>query len=300
MSALVSFESNSLPSFLKKAGLINNDLSQGVSLGGFPSLSIKGKVFTLVKGGERTVIMKPDEDDEVATSLEVVILRANPNLSKSFYRSGYEDGAAAKPDCASDDGKKPNSNIESPVCSTCAACPKNAWGSASNGGKGKACSDTRRIAVAPAGQLNDPMLLRVPPASLKPLAEFAEVCNKRGVPYNGVVCKLKFEREEATPKLIFQPFSFLSEAGFAQVEQVAASELVENIIGLHGGKQSALPAPAEEKKPEPKAEPKPEKKAEPKPEKKAEPKPEKKAEAPEESTDNLMSELDDLLGSSDD
>jgi len=305
MTQLVPFESKTLPAHIRAAAPINTDLTQGVGMG-FPIVSIKGKVFTIVKSGERDIVMKPGEDDEVATSIEVVLLRANPHLSKIFYISGYEEGSAAKPDCFSNDGKKPDPSIEAPVSAACANCPKNAWNSASNG-KGKACSDARRVAISAAGQLNDPMLLRVPPASLKNLAEYADTCNKRGAPYNSVVCKLKFDREEATPKLVFTPVAFLDDARYNEAIEIADSELVAQIIGMddmaHRKGAADAPAPEPEKKPEPKAEPKAEKKAEPKAEKKAEPKPEPKPEPKvekEAGSDNLMDELNDLLGGSDD
>lgn len=229
---LIPFESAALPAYLQAAGNINTDLTTHVGGGGFPVLSIKGKVFTLVKDKERTVITRPDDPDEAASSLEVVILRANPNLSKVWYAAGYEEGGAvAKPDCYSNDGMKPAADSASPQCKTCAACPKNIFGSGANG-KGKACSDSRRIAVASAGQLNEPMLLRVPPATLKPLAEFGKALSNRGVSYAAVVTKIRFEREEATPKLTFTPVGFLSEDQFNEAQLVAKSELVENIIGI--------------------------------------------------------------------
>jgi len=303
MSQLVAFNAE-LPAHIRAAASTNTDLTQGVGLG-FPVVSIKGKIFTVVKGGERTIVMKPGEDDEVATSLEVVLLRANPNLSKIYYETGYEDGSTAKPDCFSNDGKKPDSSIATPISPTCAGCPKNAWNSGKEG-KGKACADARRVAIAAAGQLNEPMLLRVPPASLKPLAEYADTCNKRGAPYNSVICKIKFEREEATPKLIFAPIAFLDSARYDAVLELANSELVAQIIGTSGAAAPAeTPAATEpEKKVEKKAEPekKVEKKAEPKEEKKVEKKAEPKVEKPADTGDDssLLDELNSLLGGSDD
>lgn len=307
MSNLIPFESKTLPAHIKAAAIAaNNDLSQGVSQGGFPFLSIKGKIFTLVKDGNRTVITKPDDPDEAASSLEIVVIKANPNFSKVFYRAGYQDGADAKPDCFSNDGKKPDASVEKPLCSNCAECPKNAWGSSSNG-KGKACSDSRRLAVAPAGQLNDPMLLRVPPASLKGLAEFADTCNKRGAIYSNVVVKLKFEREEPTPKLVFSPIAFLDAAGCAEVAEVAASDAVAHILGTpvqpkeEKPATKALPkkeaAPAEEDADEapPAPAPKPAAKKEA-----AKPAPAPAPEPDDEGGDDLLGELDAMLGGSDD
>lgn len=245
MSNLIPFESAKLPAHLQAMRNTMTDLTSHVGSGGFPVLSIKGKVFTLVKNDERTVITRPDDPDEAASALEVVILRANNNLSKVWYANGYEDGVAGKPDCYSNDGSKPGADASNPQCKTCAACTRNAWGSGSNG-KGKACSDSRRVAISSATQLNEPMLLRVPPATLKPLAEYAKLLANRGVTdYAAVVTKIRFDREEATPKLTFQPVGFLDAAQYAEAQKVAASDLVDNIIGVSGTPHSA-PATVED------------------------------------------------------
>ena len=232
MSQVIPFESKNLPAFLKgKAAAVNTDLTTGVGSGGYPVLSIKGKIFTLVKGDTRTVLRKPDDPDEIAQAVEIVILKANPHLSKVYYAKGYdEDGQNQKPDCFSNDGLRPDTGSAEPQSKTCALCPHNAWGS-SRGGKGKACQDSRRVAIAAAGQLNEPMLLRVPPATLKPLAEYANSLAKRGAPYNAVVTKIRFEAEEATPKLEFKPVGFLSEDQYAEAEEVSNSDIVAQIIG---------------------------------------------------------------------
>ena len=250
MSQVIPFESKSLPAFLKgKAAAVNADLTTGVGNGGYPVLSIKGKIFTLVKGDTRTVLRKPDDPDEIAQAVEIVILKANPHLSKVYYAKGYdEDGQNQKPDCSSSDGLKPDTSITEPQCKTCALCPHNAWGSG-RGGKGKACQDSRRVAIAAAGQLNEPMLLRVPPATLKPLAEYANALAKRGAPYNAVITKIRFEAEEATPKLTFTPVGFLGEDQYAEAEEVSNSDIVSQIIGVsaaphHDEDAPALEAPA--------------------------------------------------------
>jgi len=233
MSQVIPFESAKLPAYLAKMGApVNDDLTTGVG-GGYPVLSIKGKVFTLVKDKERTVIRRPDDPEEAATSLEIVLLKSNKAMSKVWYEFGYEDGSAAKPDCSSNDGVAPDAGTTSPQCKTCAACPRNVWGSGKEG-KGKSCQDSRRLAVASAGQLNEPMLLRVPPASLKNLAEYGRMLSNRGVPYSAVVTKVRFDVEEATPKLVFTPLSMLTEEQYNEAQSIASSDVVASIIGVGG------------------------------------------------------------------
>lgn len=234
---IVPFKSDNLPAFLKQGSVaVSNELAANVGGGGYPVFSIKGKVFALVRSGERETLMNPNDPDEVATSINVVILKANPNLSKVFYSSGYTEGSDAKPDCFSNDGTAPDPSVEHPQAKKCAVCPKNQWGSriSENGSKGKACADSRRLAVANPDNIEDPILLRAPAATLKPLAEYGSALAKKGIPYNAVVTKVGFDPEAASPKLTFKPIGFLTEEQFAQVHAVLEEPVVESILGKPG------------------------------------------------------------------
>jgi hypothetical protein len=235
MSQMIPFESAKLPAHLLEAfgGLTNDLLVSGN--GGFPTVSIKGKVFTLKRGDEKTLITRPDSD-EPAASLEVVILKAGPagdKLAKVYYSGGFTEGSDAKPVCFSNDGIKPSINAQSPQCTTCAGCPQNAWGShvSDEGKKGKACSDSKRLAIAPAGQINDPMLLRVPAASLKALTAFGQQLAKRGVPYQAVIAKIGFDYSVAHPALTFKPVGFVDDATLLEVKEMVDSDVVGRITG---------------------------------------------------------------------
>ena len=281
MSTLIPFEGSSLPAYLKGVDLsgFNSDLTSHAG-SGFPSLSIKGKTFTIVRDGDRTVLRNPLDPDSAATNVDVVLVKANKGTSKVFYIGGYEEGGEAKkPDCFSNDGIKPDSGCESPQAKTCALCPNNQWGSKigdKGNTKGKACQDSVRMAVAAADQLNDPMLLRVPPASIRSLGEYGKMLAKRGVAYNMVVTKISFDIESPTPKLLFKPVGLLPEAAYNQVQEVITSDTVQNILG--SGFVAEAPVANEsapEKEATPAEPPKP-KVTKPKPEPKVESKPEAK------------------------
>lgn len=246
MTNIVPFESGNLPAYIKAANVseLNQDLTSHAS-SGFPIMSIKGKLFTVVRGDERKVLPNPKDPDSPATAIDVIIVKANKGTSKVFYASGYsEGGEAKKPDCFSNHGDKPDPSSKSPQAKSCAVCPHNQWGSkiGDNGGKGKACQDSVRIAIASPSLINDPMLLRVPPASIRSLGELGQACAKRGVSYNMVVTKIAFELESPTPKLTFKPIGLLSEEAFAQVAQVANSDVVKNILGPGFATDPAEPA----------------------------------------------------------
>ena len=263
---IIPFDSGSkLPAFLKKVDVaaLNSDLTAHAG-GGFPVISIKGKTFAVVRDGEREIQMNPKDPDSAATSLNVVLLKANKGTSKVFYIKGYDKDSSEgqKPDCYSNDGVEPAADSQNKQAKKCATCPHNQWGSrVSEKGatKGKACADAVRMAVAPAGQINDAMLLRVPPASIKALGEYGQMLAKRGVGYNMVVTKVGFDLQAESPKLTFSAVGLLDDEGFAEVQEIAASDVVSNILGSSVVAAIAAEAPAaaeEEEAPAPVAKPK--------------------------------------------
>jgi hypothetical protein len=250
---LIPFDApgKNLPSYLKAFNVaeVNADLTAHAG-GGFPVISIKGKVFAIVRDGERVVLPNPKDPESPATAIDVVMVKANKNVSKVFYIKGYDkdNSEGQKPDCYSADGVAPAADAEKPQAKKCATCPNNQWGSKiSDRGatKGKACSDTVRVAVAAVGRINDPMLLRVPPASIRALGEYGQMLAKRGVAYNMVVTKVAFDMEAESPKLTFKPVGFLDDGSFAEVNETAQSDIVANILGAVSATH-ALPAPAED------------------------------------------------------
>jgi hypothetical protein len=267
---IIPFDSGSnLPAFLKKVDVaaLNSDLTAHAG-GGFPVISIKGKVFAVVRDGEREIQMNPKDPDSAATSLNVVLLKASRGTSKVFYIKGYDKDTSEgqKPDCYSNDGVEPAADAQNKQAKKCATCPHNQWGSrVSEKGatKGKACADAVRMAVAPAGQINDAMLLRVPPASIKALGEYGQMLAKRGVGYNMVVTKVGFDLQAESPKLTFSAVGLLDDDGFAEVQEIAASDVVSNILGASVVAAIAAEAPAEPEEEAPAPVPKPKAAAKP-------------------------------------
>lgn len=240
MSNIIPFDSGNLPAYLKSAtrALINDDLTAHAGVGGFPVMSIKGKNFTVVRDGERTVLTKEVDGEKIAVpSIEVVLVKANKGTSKVFYMRGYQEGSeATKPDCFSNEGTKPDASVAEPQSKSCAVCTHNQWGSkiGDNGGKGKACQDSVRMAIATPDMINDPYLLRVPPASIKSLGEYGKMLAKRGVGYNMVVTRVGFDMESPTPKLTFKPTGLLDDATFGKVQEAIESDTVKSILGAGG------------------------------------------------------------------
>lgn len=215
---MVPIEGNKLPTSLASmfsASAIADDLSAGVT-GGFGVVSIRGSKWRIKYQGEETVVT--DENNEAVAGLEFVLIKASPNLSKIFYAEQYAEGNTEAPDCFSNDGIKPDSSVVNPQAPSCDGCKHNQWGSriTESGKKAKACHDTRRVAVVPAGDLKNelyggPMLLRVPPASLGDLAMFGKAVSQKGLPYCGIITRLSFDLDAAYPKLKFKAVRALTE-----------------------------------------------------------------------------------------
>lgn len=223
-----------LPDYLRQFDL-SDDLSRGVSQG-FPTISFKGKAFSINRGGEHFPLTRTNDDgeEEEVRYIDAVIIKASPHIAKVYYPGAYAEGSDAKPTCFSNDGITPSAEATNPECTNCAMCPRNQWGSriTDEGKKGKECRDSRRLAIAALDQLNDPMLLRVSPTALKPLAEYNKLLRLRGVPYYVAVTRIGFEKGVAHPSLIFKPVGLLNQQQAAEVIEMQQSDLVAQITGL--------------------------------------------------------------------
>ena len=224
-----------VPAYIKnRVAKVDNSALGTVSVS-FPVISLKGKRFTVVKNNERQIINDP-RTDEPANSIMVAIIRVNPGLSKAFYRDGYVDGTTEKPDCFSSDGVRPDPQARDKQSKTCALCPHNKFGTAVSrdgvgGGKGKACPDTKRLAVAAPDHLDKPMLLRVPPTSLKNLKLLGSALDEYKAPVNYVCTKISFDTDSTHQLLNFKPVGYLQEEAIEQIEAMQDSDIILQITG---------------------------------------------------------------------
>lgn len=269
MSAIIPFGQGTVaPAYLtnrKALASINQDVvSNGL---GYPVLSIKGKVFTLVKDREKKVLTRPNPDDpdeqEAIQSLTITVVRAN-SKSRVFYAKAYQEGAegeAARPDCYSPDGVAPGPDARNPQAKKCQACQHAVWGSkvstdGQGSGKGTACSVNTRIAIVDPTKLGDEnpesYLLRVPAGSRSNFADLVKTADARGIPYNALAVKIAFDKEAPSPKLTFRPTGLLSDEAYDKIQKMFDSDVTKAMVGLIELKQE------EHDEPEQKALPKPE------------------------------------------
>ena len=229
-------------------------LAQSVmaGLGGgpaYPKISIKGSRFRIKEGSTETVLN--------TLELEVVIVGANPRLSKTWYAAKWDPNAeASAPNCYSLDGVSPAADAEDPQNDLCASCPKNAWGSAvaDNGQQLKACRDHKRLAVVAADDASGPVyLLEVTPAALKGLNQYQRELTMRGIPAEVVKTKVTFDTDASFPKLKFGFGGFLDADTQAVVDGLFGTP---EVLEVTGEATANAPAPAPAPKPQPVA-PKP-------------------------------------------
>ena len=193
----------------------SDELGGGI-VGSFAVLGYRGKVWRVRYRGEENNVVNEETGDPVA-SIELVLIKSAPHLSKVYYPGGFNEDAAEKPTCWSNDSVNPDRAVPEPVHTVCATCPMNSIGSrvTDNGKAAKACSDHKRVAVVPLKDLGNelfggPMLLRVPAASLGELKTYADLLKQHGFIYFGAGTRIRFDIDEAYPKLKFSPVRPLS------------------------------------------------------------------------------------------
>ena len=246
MSKDLAVKESNLPAHLATAAQSREaakEFSGGVQ-SGFPVLGYRGKTWRVKQGGEEQVYA--DDEGDAIQSMNLVLVRSNENLSKTYYKGKYSEGDNSKPNCWSASGHTPDPNVPNPVASKCQGCPMNVWGSrvSDEGKKQKACADVRRMAVIMEHELEDIaagdklaedadiFLLRVPGGSLNPLKDYVE---KRLLPKGGllpfmIVTRIGFDNEAAYPRFTFKASRFLDEDEFGTVEELRESDIVKRII----------------------------------------------------------------------
>jgi hypothetical protein len=230
---------------------VENDLAAGVQAG-FGLIGYKGKVWSVRHRGEEIQLMR-DDGDGPRNSIEVVILKAAPYISKIWYEKGYVEGSNAAPDCFSPNGIVPDPQSTKRQSNACASCPQNVWGSkiTDAGKKGKACSDSKRLAVVPMDDIPNeafggPMLLRVPAASLQDIASYGNKMQNLGYPYYAIATRISFDAAEAYPKFVFSAIRPLTDAEADMVIELHKSQEVARVLAEGAEAAASAPEPAME------------------------------------------------------
>jgi hypothetical protein len=230
-------------------------LDDGVSAG-FAKVSYKGSKWGIKYQGQYHPAQARMPDGTIIQSpfLDVVILRAAGHPSKAWYEGLYAEGDSAPPDCWSTNGFKPDVGVPKMQCQTCVGCQWNVWGSKVNrdtgeATRGKACMDSKRLAVVPVGDIENmfyggPMMLNVPPTSLKRLGPYQNGLEANGFHYAQVWTRLTFEPQSAYPLFNFDAMAALNDAQAQQVVKMMNHPLIERILNTELRMAEAWDEPA--------------------------------------------------------
>ncbi len=200
--------------------------SMAASSNSVPRISLKGREFRFVEGGEELYKFRD--------FIDVIILGVEPEpgrMIKTYYKDGYKSGAKEPPTCASDDGIAPGNWVNEKQATHCATCDKNRFGSATSpsGKPTKACRDSKRIWIkmadgmqimTPQGPVPCPESTKefkdrtlygmgVTVASLKAFAEFGRELSAIGQPPAVCVTRIKMLDMEF-PQVEFELHAWLS------------------------------------------------------------------------------------------
>lgn len=241
-SNLPALATSQLPAYLmeamKQPSQVMSDALTGLLSGGALRLVANQGRFRIKDGSTETVLNE--------LSLDVIIVGAVPGVTKSFYLKAYnpkDDAEQKQPDCASLYGDVPDADSPNKQATSCAACPKNQWGSkvTEGGSEIKACSDYRRVALV---SVDDPETLyqaNIPPASISKLWKpYLKELAMRGVDISMVKTRISLDDHQ----WVFQFAGFIDAEQFAATRAIPKAAITE-VLGLTGRPApAALPAPA--------------------------------------------------------
>jgi hypothetical protein len=255
-----------------------------------PSLTYAGKTWTVSVKGEKTPLMRVNEDgdEEPLPIMRVVILDFNANRGRNYYKQGFDPDKPMKPDCWSDDAKKASSQITEPPfegwTGKCDGCPMSIKGSkVTDAGKDvTACQLHRMVAVVPISKkaiFHSPLRMRLAITSLydkdNPQEQQGWYAFDNYIAYlrkmrsgghtASMVTKMKFDNAVNYPKVLFSQDRWVTAEEMEPIAALVKSEEVKDLLSAKwtsngsDGTRTEEPAPAPvAAKPEPKPAVKPE------------------------------------------
>lgn len=215
MSELTLFKGG-VPSFLANRELDETTKAlMGNGTSGGKRISFKGNMFRMIANGEEVAV---NED----RAMNIVVVKANPNLLRTYYAGQYKEGENASPDCWSSDDRKPDAKAPNKQHDTCSNCPQNIKGSGNNG-ESKACRYSQKLAVVLDGDMGgDVYQVSLAATSIfgkgeagsdrLPLQAYARYLGSHNVPVTAVVTEMRFDTKSPVPKLLFKPVRGLTDS----------------------------------------------------------------------------------------
>lgn len=140
----------------------------------------------------------PDEPDMTKEILGVIV---DHHPINAYWQNKYE-GQNSPPDCSSLDGKFGTGILGG----SCKTCKLNQFGT-SEDGKGKVCKNMHRVYLLRSGDLF-PILLTLPPTSIKSFSEFLKRIISKGLKSYKVVTKVTLKKVQNSTGIAYSQAQF--------------------------------------------------------------------------------------------
>jgi hypothetical protein len=248
---IIPFQPGVIPSYIRSEGpteLTKNLLKQTFNV---KRISIRGKVFRLIIGGEEVAKNKQGY-------LDVIVVNGAPSYNRTYYEGAYDPRAeqAAAPRCWSNDSKVPAPDVQEPMHDNCRDCPMNIKGSGN--GDSRACRIKQRIAVVLAVDPDSGVyLLEIPAASifgkgqdnLLPWEAYVRYVASQQLGVDRLVTRITLDEDAETPRLLFTPVGYPPRELLSVLDEMGQSEDAKAAINISvyqvdtGAEPRGLPAP---------------------------------------------------------
>jgi hypothetical protein len=244
-TAIAAWDPNTgaLPAHLANAlDVLGSNIADRMNV---PSVSYEGKMWTIVKDGNKTKLQTKNNDGDTVPVpiMRVAILAAADQRGRAYYEGQYNPAAAAAPKCWSADGVMPDDSVREKINPTCKDCPMSVKGSKVQDGKEMvACSSHRMLVVVPANDLEfEPLRMKIAVTSdydkdvvehgWYAFRQYSDFLKSRGIGHTGlVITKMKFDPNPAYPKILFSIDRPVSEAEMPIVIKAAQSPKVKELL----------------------------------------------------------------------
>lgn len=235
MSDIALFKGG-VPAYLKE---LQDDATSAIAGGGDSDgqyrISIKGGAFREMMGNKEVRVSEE-------RAMNVIIVKAAPNVYRAYYAGAYVEGQNASPACWSTNNQTPADAVpaEQKQANRCMDCKQNIKGSGQ--GEGRACRYQQRIAVLVEGETDRRKVAQIilPATSVfgegekgkLPLQAYGRHLKAHNTPVSGVVTEMRFDINSPTPKLFFKPVRPITEDEFEAVKDVKDSPDAEKAVAF--------------------------------------------------------------------